>query len=80
MAKPQYTGPWPKLRLQVLTEANGHCEINGPRCTKVATHVDHIIEVREGGAWWDRSNLRASCATCNIGRTNRKLTVASRQW
>jgi 5-methylcytosine-specific restriction endonuclease McrA len=42
--------------------------IQGPRCTGIATTVDHIIPTSQGGAFWDTANLRASCERCNYGR------------
>ncbi len=77
MAKPQYSGPWKRIRRQVL-ERDGHlCQIRGPRCTTAATEVDHILSVSQGGAWFDPLNLRASCAPCNNHRVDRHR---SEQW
>jgi hypothetical protein len=68
--RPEYAGKWPRIRKKIL-ERDGHvCQIQGPNCTQHATHVDHIVPVSEGGAWWDESNLRAACAKCNLGRVN----------
>lgn len=68
---PAYRGPWATIRKQILTRDNHTCQIKSKRCTGTATHVDHIIPVTQGGAWWDPDNLRAACSTCNYGRIDR---------
>lgn len=68
MTKPQYSGPWRKIRAQVLERDGGLCQIRGPRCTGTATAVDHIIPVQAGGPWFDPANLRGACVNCNNGR------------
>jgi 5-methylcytosine-specific restriction endonuclease McrA len=60
------------------------CQIKGPRCTFVATQVDHVIPVEAGGARYDPANLRASCEWDNKhrehqGRKQRKPRPA-RAW
>ena len=64
----KYGGAWPRIRKQILLRDGYVCQINGPRCTKVATEVDHIVPRAAGGALYDPSNLRASCLKCNRGR------------
>lgn len=59
---------WRRVRAHVLARDNYTCQIRGPRCTHAATHVDHIVRRRDGGAVLDPANLRASCAACNVGR------------
>lgn len=69
-SKPQYTGPWRRIRKLVL-ERDGHrCRIQGPNCTGRADQVDHIVPVDHGGAWFDLDNLRAACKACNVGAGN----------
>jgi hypothetical protein len=78
MAKPQYAGPWQRLR-RVVLERDGHvCRIQGPNCTTVATQVDHITPVELGGAWFDLDNLRAACRRCNVGAGNQQRLEAWR--
>lgn len=79
MAKPQYAGPWQRLRRIVLERDGGVCQIKGPNCTGTATDVDHIRSVEQGGAWFDVDNLRAACRRCNIGRANSERSEAWRQ-
>jgi 5-methylcytosine-specific restriction endonuclease McrA len=58
--------------------------MRGPRCTRFATTVDHIIPIADGGDMYDPTNLRAACHRCNSAggadRTNRtrrqRTTVA----
>jgi hypothetical protein len=77
MAKPQYSGPWQRIRRTILERDNQLCQINGPGCTTTATQVDHIRPVHNGGAWYDPNNLRAACATCNNKRADNRPTE---QW
>lgn len=74
MAKPQYSGPWQRLRKQILERDQYLCQIRAPRCTTHATQVDHITPVTDGGAWWDTNNLRAACKNCNLGRNTQSPT------
>jgi 5-methylcytosine-specific restriction endonuclease McrA len=58
------TGRWKRIRETVLKRDNYDCQIRGPRCTEIATTVDHIVPHAHGG---DDSygNLRAACHRCN---------------
>jgi hypothetical protein len=71
MAAPQYSGPWQRIRLKILQRDGYACQVRGPKCSHKATQVDHIVPTLKGGAWWDESNLRASCGPCNLGRVDR---------
>ncbi len=53
------TRQWRKLREQVLARDEYRCH-----CGQLATEVDHIIPVRDGGTDVP-SNLRATCTACN---------------
>lgn len=51
---------------EVILERDGYeCQIRDPGCVKVATEVDHIRPLSEGGAFLDPANLRAACRKCN---------------
>jgi hypothetical protein len=77
--KPQYAGPWRRVRALVL-ERDGHrCQIKGGKCLGLATEVDHINPVELGGSWWDVDNLRAACKPCNVGRVSAQRLEAWRQ-
>lgn len=58
---------WRRTRALVLARDGYVCQINGPCCTGVATTVDHIRRVVDGGTD-DLANLRAACARCNYGQ------------
>lgn len=78
--KPQYDGPWKKVRQRILQRDDWRCQIRNPGCTQNATEVDHILPVALGGEWYDEENLRASCRACNLGRNRKAKTTASRTW
>jgi 5-methylcytosine-specific restriction endonuclease McrA len=59
---------WRNLRLAVLDRDRWLCQIHGPTCTNVATCVDHVEPVADGGAYYDPANLRAACVACNARR------------
>ncbi|MGH3610387.1 MAG: HNH endonuclease, partial [Pseudonocardiaceae bacterium] len=65
------------MRLSILDRDGWLCQIRGPGCTTKATCVDHIVATEDGGAWWDSSNLRASCFACN---NNRRGSYGGRRW
>jgi hypothetical protein len=72
MPKTPYSGPWARIRKQILERDNHTCQIRGENCTTTANQVDHIIPIVAGGAWYDPHNLRASCATCNNKRSDNR--------
>jgi 5-methylcytosine-specific restriction endonuclease McrA len=72
------TPQWRQVRLYVLARDRHICQIGGPRCTIVATTVDHIHPLSEGGAVYDPANLRAACAPCNNGRYHPARIVSAR--
>ena len=58
---------WKRTRKLVLERDGYVCQLQHPGCTGHATHADHIIPRRFGGAD-DPTNLRAACAVCNLRR------------
>jgi HNH endonuclease len=58
------TKQWATIRRQVLQE-EPLCQIQGPKCSQLATEVDHIHALSAGGDPYERSNLRGSCRPCN---------------
>lgn len=73
MYRSPYRHPaWKQVRLAILDRDDLLCQIRGSGCTTRATCVDHIITWRDGGSWFDPTNLRASCQTCNNNRVDRK--------
>lgn len=66
MARRIYETPaWRSVRVAVLDRDSRRCQIHGPRCTVVATDVDHIVAIADGGAPFDPANCRAACKWCN---------------
>jgi 5-methylcytosine-specific restriction endonuclease McrA len=62
-----YSSPeWRHFRAEILAR-------DGYRCTKCGRDIsgpgwarcDHIIPVKAGGAFWDPSNARSLCPTCD---------------
>jgi 5-methylcytosine-specific restriction endonuclease McrA len=77
-----------RQRSAVIAEAAGRCEIRGPHCSTIATTVDHVVALIDGGTH-DRANLRAACAACNSAggalitarrRGLRAIGRSSRRW
>lgn len=71
-----YNSPqWAQLSAKVRKEV-GCCERCGRRDGQL--YVDHIIELRDGGAPFDRCNLMVLCATCHTNKT--RATAKARAW
>jgi 5-methylcytosine-specific restriction endonuclease McrA len=68
--RPYSSSAWQRTRRAILARDGGICMIKGPRCTGIATTVDHIIPSSQGGPFWDPANLRASCERCNYARSS----------
>ena len=70
---PRYhTQRWQKLRAMVIRRDGGRCVINGCQVDTTERHrlhVDHIIEVRDGGAFWDETNLQTLCQPHHRAKT-----------
>lgn len=60
-----------KERERILSRDDYRCQIRGPRCTGVATEVDHIDNTRNSNYWRD-SNKRAVCSSCHKAETQRE--------
>jgi hypothetical protein len=71
MADRRYsTAAWQRLRRAVIARDGGICQIQGPRCTQVATTCDHIYPTStHPDLFWEPENLRAACGRCNYGRS-----------
>lgn len=63
-----YTKRWQSLRKRVLKE-NWMCEVCG---IHLATQVDHIIPMEQGGPEYDRDNLQGLCNRCHGIKTARE--------
>lgn len=62
---------WRTVRRQVLVRDAYVCKIGLPGCRGVADSVDHRIELEDGGAALDLSNLQAACLSCNVAKGNK---------
>jgi len=59
-----YSSPaWIALRDRVRLEAGGRCQAPGCGCAERRMFVDHIVELKDGGAPLDRTNVRLLCAS-----------------
>jgi hypothetical protein len=76
---PRYgTSAWRRARKRVLAEAGYVCELRtSPRCTGHASTVHHLNPTSQGGDFFARENLCASCAPCNY-RHGQALSMANR--
>lgn len=84
MAKPQYSGIWPQLRLIILARDGYRCQIGLPGCTKIATECDHVDPFAVHGV---TGRYRAACKHCNSSlgaqvrnNRNRPTPNPSREW
>lgn len=62
------TKRWRALAKQMRIEAGGMCRHCG--AFNVRLVVDHIVEVLDGGAVFDRDNLQVLCYPCHRRKTN----------
>lgn len=60
---------WKALRSAVVQERGRQCQDCGSVTGRV--YVDHVRELKDGGAPLDRSNLRIRCASCHVEKTAR---------
>jgi 5-methylcytosine-specific restriction protein A len=69
VALPFYSTPeWIALRNQVRAEARGMCQRQD--CKRKGYTVDHIVEIRDGGAPLDRSNVELLCQPHHVTKSN----------
>ena len=61
---------WKAIRLEVQRAANRTCQGCGKTDTRI--YVDHIVEMRDGGAPLQRSNLQALCGGCHAKKSARE--------
>ena len=62
VADPFYSSPaWITLRDRVRREAGGRCQAPGCGRAERRMFVDHIVELKDGGAPLERSNCQLLC-------------------
>jgi 5-methylcytosine-specific restriction endonuclease McrA len=66
---------WQAVRKRVLARDGYECQIRLPKCRGRATAVDHRVELEDGGAPFDLSNLQAACVSCNASKRNSSLAA-----
>lgn len=66
------TKRWRTLRLQVLQESPlcYSCQCSGS--VKAARVIDHIDPVRQGGEFWDITNLQPLCDSCHNSKSGKE--------
>ena len=65
-----YSSPaWIALRDRVRREAGGRCQVPGCGRAEWRMIVDHIVELKDGGAPLDRSNARLMCRSHHNQKT-----------
>jgi hypothetical protein len=75
---------WRQLSGSIRRRDMNLCQVRLPNCTVVATCVDHRIEpgppeLRRNDLFFDPSNLRACCASCNTAKRNTRRNLLARQ-
>lgn len=61
----RYGSPrWRKLTRAIQVRDLWQCQY----CGAPSRLTDHVVPVVHGGAFWDESNLKACCWSCNQGR------------
>jgi 5-methylcytosine-specific restriction endonuclease McrA len=64
---------WRKLRDRVVRE-EPNCWLRLDGCTRVTTTADHVVpQSQRPDLTMVRSNLRGSCASCNMRRGNKTI-------
>jgi 5-methylcytosine-specific restriction enzyme A len=78
---------WAAVRKRVLARDGHQCQIGYQGCKGHANAVDHIVELLDGGAPFEMTNLQAACVPCNTRKMQatkkarlRRLTVQRRPW
>ncbi len=70
---------WKKLREQfvALNPLCKHCDNYG--IVTAGKIVDHIIEIEDGGNWFDINNLQHLCQSCHNAKTAREAMKRKRK-
>lgn len=70
IANPFYSSPeWIALRDRVRREAAGRCQAEGCSRAERRMFVDHIVELKDGGAPLQRSNVWLLCSSHHAAKT-----------
>lgn len=63
------TAAWQTMRQEVVTERGYRCEDCGIVPTRI--YCDHVVELKDGGAPLDKTNIRLRCGSCHTAKTYR---------
>ena len=71
---------WKRIRLEHLAEEPlcRNCKVRG--YVTLATEVDHIKPLWEGGQEYDRNNLQSLCSPCHIEKTSAEAKRRAKQF
>ena len=73
MSDPRYhTKRWQQLRAKAIARDGGKCVVVGCQTDtseKFKLHVDHVIEVRDGGDFWNLDDLQTFCQPHHKAKT-----------
>lgn len=61
---------WKAIRLEVQRDCRRTCQRCGKTDTRI--YVDHIVELKDGGAPLERSNLMGLCSPCHAKKSARE--------
>lgn len=76
VADPFYlSGEWRALASACKRRAGWRCEECGVQARGRGLIADHIVEIKDGGARLDPSNVRALCARCHQVKTAKARIV-----
>lgn len=64
---------WRALKIRIIARDGGLCHLCGALGSDTA---DHLVTVKDGGAIYDMSNLRAAHRRCNLIRGARSIEAA----
>lgn len=63
------TARWRNTRVAVLRDNPLCCKCQSKGILKLATVVDHITPIKQGGERFERSNLQSLCVPCHNAKT-----------
>lgn len=63
------TSAWQTMRKEVVEERGYRCEDCGTVPSRI--YCDHVVELKDGGAPLDKTNIRLRCGSCHTTKTLR---------
>jgi 5-methylcytosine-specific restriction endonuclease McrA len=67
---------WRILRRHILTHQPLCAGYNDAECDGIATDVDHITPIHQGGDAWNPTNLQPLCQSCHGRKTRNEQQTA----